>query len=531
VTKSVLEEVAERYFAPKKLTAWDPVRYANTTMNTSLWSEQVCILESVRDNRYTVVPSAHDLGKTFLASVASAAWLGDTDAHPLGEAFVVSTAPTAQQVSAILWREIKKHHKRCNLPGYITMGGQPEWKLDDGELVGYGRKPADYDDTGFQGLHARFVLIIADEAAGIPKQLWDAIDAIATNENARVLAIGNPKAGQTHFRSVCNVGSGWNRIHLDGLRSPNMTEQAVRQYPELHQYMLEQGIPFSTEKVSPLLREHLLSPLWVYERMQRWGVQRSEDGTWSTSPLWEEKVRGQFPTDDDWAVIPLSWVEAAIARWYAYDHSREPRGQRTFAVDVARYGDDENAIADRTGYVVHSVTRFGEVDTMTTANRVRTLLEYPASRAVIDVIGVGAGVYDRLVEQGKNAMTFNSSVKTSAKDSTGEFTFPNTRSAAWWNLRELLDPSAGPTLCLPDNEQMVVDLTAPRFTYATGAKIVVEPKENTHKRLGRSPDSGDAVVMAFWVDRKDPMSIGEGFATQWTDSNEMSLAGFVQGWE
>jgi hypothetical protein len=130
--------------------------------------------------------------------------------------------------------------------------------------VAYGRKPADYDEDSFQGIHARFVLVILDEACGIPGSLWTAAETIATNDGCRVLAIGNPDTPLSQFKRACEPGSGWRVIHVDGLRSPNFTSEVV---PE--------G-----------LRELLLSPTWVEERRADWG----ED-----SALFQSKVRGEFP--------------------------------------------------------------------------------------------------------------------------------------------------------------------------------------------------------------------------------------------
>jgi hypothetical protein len=100
------------------------------------------------------VQSCHDSGKSYVAGLAAAWWV---DTHPHGEAFVVSTAPSYPQVHAILWEEIRKQHRRGKLPGRVLQSD--EWKLDDGTLIGWGRKPSDTDEHGFQGIHRRFVLV------------------------------------------------------------------------------------------------------------------------------------------------------------------------------------------------------------------------------------------------------------------------------------------------------------------------------------------------------------------------------------
>ena len=502
----ILADIANEFFGVPYVR--QPVQWATDKLDVFLWSKQRAIIDSIRDNRYTAAPSCHDSGKSFDAAVASEWWI---DSHPIGEAFVVSTAPSAPQVSAILWREIQKLHRKGELRGVINMGGAPEWKIDK-ELVAYGRKPADYNaDTGFIGIHSLYPLIIVDEASGIPKPLWDAVDSLATNDNARVLAIGNPDDSASHFKTICQPGSGWNIIKIDGLQTPNFTERAVLEVSntegcgDLYAFMVENNIPFATEEIPDDLRPRLLGVRWVAERMKRWGVFKDPDtGLWKTSALWDAKVRADFPTDATEGVIPLGWVEAAIRRWLDFNAAgadpNEIPGVRKFSCDVARFGSDETAIAEKQGHYVVSVERIGHQDTMTTANRLKAKLERHIQSSVnVDVIGVGAGVVDRLRELGMNVMAFNASAKTSRKDKTGEFTFLNTRSAAWWRLRELLDPSDPTTnLMLPPDERLKEDLTAPRWKVAPGAHIVVEPKDQTIRRLGHSPDTGDAVVMLMW---------------------------------
>src|SRR3974390_1360446 len=218
--RALLLGVARDWFNPDDPNADWP----RTRLRAHLWTGQQAVRVSVKRNRYTAVPSAHDVGKSFSAASLACEWI---DTHDLGEAFVVSTAPTSSQVNTILWREIERMHRKAGLAGVITMGRIPEWKVGKAQ-VGYGRKPSDYDETGFQGVHETFLLVIIDEADGIPEQLWHAVDSLATNVNARVLAIGNPNNPQSYFRTICRPGSGWNVIHLDGLTSPNFSEFEVK---------------------------------------------------------------------------------------------------------------------------------------------------------------------------------------------------------------------------------------------------------------------------------------------------------------
>lgn len=510
-------EYAANIFEPEPDYDTDPTTWGRLKLKEFYYSDQRRVLESVRDNRYTAVQSCHNAGKSFIAARIAAKWL---DTHPAGEAFVVSTAPTSAQVSAILWREMQKAHKKGRLPGIITTAGYPQWKID-GEIVGYGRKPADYDQAAFQGIHARYVLIIADEACGVEKGLFDAIDALATNENARVLAIGNPDDPTSHFASICKPDSGWKTIRIDGLRTPNFTRDRVENLRceqcenvgadrTLLQTLMEfENIPYSIEDVPDDLRPMLLSPLWVEERLHRWVGRAVTDEQLSQhaeqSSLFTSKVRGEFPDSDSEGVIPLGWVEKAMQRYRDWEAASSPTpvGRTVIGVDVAREGDDETCIARRSGEITTQIRTYSKVDTVETTGYVTAALSiFPdSSTAIVDAVGVGGGVVDMLRTAGLPIIAFNgaNSAKT-LKDRTGEFGFVNLRAASWWNLREMLDPSRHSTIALPPDEMLKSDLCAPRWKVMQGGKIQIESKDDIKQRLGRSPDKGDAVVMAHWID-------------------------------
>lgn len=528
-------EVAAERFSPVRRYHDDPHGWIHTKLSEFLWDKQQRIVASVKDNRYTAVPSAHDVGKSFVAARAAAWWI---DSHPPGEAFVVSTAPTSAQVSAILWREISKAHRKGNLQGSITTAGYPQWKLEDGEIVGYGRKPAEYSDAAFQGIHARYVLVVIDEASGVSEALFTAVDALVTNEYARVLAIGNPDDPTSHFASICRPDSGWNVIRIDGLRTPNFTRDRIeglichqcraagRESTLVRDLFEAEGLAYTEEVVPDDLRPMLLSPLWVEERLHRWVGRTTEASDISqqaaASSLFTAKVRGQFPTSSSEGVIPLGWVERAMARWRDWSSSKQRTlvGQTTLGVDVAGAGADESCIATRTGLITHQLEKHPQLDTMEVASIVASKLNphLPArdARAVLDVIGIGQGVYDRLRELDYPVEPFIASGSAlGLHDRSGEFGFTTLRSAAWWNMRELLDPSRGYEVLLPDDEMLKADLVSPRWRSLSGGKIKVEAKPDVRKRLGRSTDAGDAVVMAYFSEIGAMDAQGEPSAVDW----------------
>lgn len=520
-----------------------PVTWVKDKLREHMWSAQRTVMRSVLDNRYTAVHSAHDLGKSKVAANIAAWWM---DSHPPGEAFVVSTAPTAAQVSAILWREIGKNHRVGKLKGRVLSAGYPQWKIGS-ELVGYGRKPADYEESAFQGIHARYVLVIIDEAGGVARSLYDSVDALVTNENCRVLAIGNPDNPGSHFASITKPGSDWNVIHLDGLRSPNITKELVigddianPKFPLLAALMRAERVPYSTEVIPHGLRDLLISPLWIEERIRRWAglsatahldYTRAEldalvRSRCEASSLFQAKVRGVFPSGSSEGVIPLGWVQMAVNRWHdwhdnteiaRYENQRPVAipGRTVVGIDVAGGGEDETAFAIRNGNVVRKIDRFRLADTTETVTAATQHLMEPGSMGVVDVIGIGAGVYDMLRKM-KNEGTiaaqvipFNASAATPRKDLIGQFKFRNDRAAAWWHFRELLDPSRGSQICLPDDERLIEELVAVRYEHFVGGVIKIESKDDIRKRLGRSTDSADSVIQSFWIEGLDGKSVGE----------------------
>jgi hypothetical protein len=172
--------------------------------------------EIVVRNRYSAVKASHDVSKSHTVSRLACWWI---DVHPPGEAFVVTTAPTTQ-VEAILWRCIGAAHRKGSLPGRITLDAK--WYVGQA-LVGYERKPANYDHAAFQGIHARYVLVIIDEAGGVPKSIFDAVDALATNIDARVVAVGNTDDPASHFATICKPGSGWRVETISAVDPPAHT--------------------------------------------------------------------------------------------------------------------------------------------------------------------------------------------------------------------------------------------------------------------------------------------------------------------
>ena len=181
-----------------------------------------------------------------------------------------------------------------------------------------------------------------------------------------------------------------------------------------------------------------------------------------------------------------------------------------FGVDVARQGGDLSVCAIRHDFRIIEIDTWSKSDIVESAERVERLHgRHKADAIVIDADGLGAGVFDILKRKELPVIAFHGSSKTDRLDDTQENGFLNLRAYAWWNLRSLLHPTLGMRVVFPKHDSELVaaitgDLCAPKWWIVSGSRIQVEPKDDIRKRLGRSPDIGDALAYCF-VD----MSVGE----------------------
>lgn len=440
----------------------DPVGWARERAGIEVISYQREILESVRDHEQTAVQSCHDIGKSFSAAVTCGWWI---DVHPPGEAFVVTTAPSDKQVKAILWREINRLHSRLGLAGRTNLS---EWYIGK-ELVAFGRKPADHDPAAFQGIHARWVLLVMDEACGIPKELWDAGSSLVANEGSRVLAIGNPDDPVSEFATNCRKDSGWHVIQIGYERTPNFTDE-----------------PISAE-----LKQLLISPQWVASREKKWG---------RTSPLFTSKCLGEFPRDTEFGVVPLSWAEAC--RWLELT----ALGDVEAGIDVGA-GQDRTIIRMRRGPKALESFTFINPDPMQTVGHLALKLkEHRVKRAKIDPIGIGWGIMGRLQElssvQNPTGECVHDAeiipVNFAEKPTEGlEEKFLNKRAEVWWNVGREKSRLKQWDLENVDDD-VINELTMPKFEVMDSrGKVKIEAKKEIKKRLGASPDEADALLLAF----------------------------------
>ena len=446
----------------------DPVRFVTEGLGEDVWSKQVAILESLRDNRRTAVPACHAPGKSHIAARAIAWWVAT---RPGEDVRVVTTATTFRQVRGILWPHIRRIVNAHGLPGEVLT---TEWKIND-MIVADGFSPADHNEAAVQGIHAEHLLIVVDEAGGISNTIGQALEALMTGENTRLLLLGNPPTDKlgSWFERAC-ASDLYNVIPIPAFATPN----------------------FTGEPVGPWAR-NLVDQQWVDEVTAAFG----ED-----SPFVQARVHARFPRTIASAVIPIDWIEAA------QDEARDP-GPIRLGVDVAADGGDEFVVAEADGMtarILHASR--GNANAVEVAGRVLEHIRAAeavhsdrgyreAVRVKIDAIGLGWGVASLLEDWGKEgrhgAVVVAVNVAQAAFDRDK---FANQRAEMWWSARELLQPdgSQGAVLGLQVDRITAMQLAAPSYRANASGRLQIEAKADMSRRGVGSPDRAEAVLLALF---------------------------------
>jgi len=204
--------------------------------------------------------------------------------------------------------------------------------------------------------------------------------------------------------------------------------------------------------------------------------------------------------DDIWQVIPTAWIRAAQDRW-----TPESRPATAGGLDVAHGGLDKTVLSLRAGSWFAPLQRWDGRDTpdgRTAAKLVQPLVSFRFP-LLVDTFGFGADCYGELRSLNIHwAKAHFGNEKTDAKEINGKLGFSNDRAEAVWRMREALDPTNGADLALPPDRKILVDLCS--FKWKQHPKgIAVESKADIIKRIGRSPDDGDAIIMCWFAGYSD----------------------------
>lgn len=432
--------------------AADPVLFASEAFGVTLWDRQAQVVARVATHSRVAVKSGHKSGKSLGAAVLAYWW-----AITRTQGRVVMTSASSRQVRSILWREIKALRRKAKiaLPEVPEMPDHGIQWPDGREIVGFS---TDHPER-MAGISGSEVLFILDEASGIAEPIFEAIEGNRAG-GARIVMFSNPtQTSGTFFDAFNSKREFWQTIHISSEETPNVVSGRV-------------------------LVPGLATREWVQEKRLEWG----ED-----SPLYQVRVRGDFPSQADNSVIPLSLVESAGLRW----EDTLAEGRLELGVDVARFGDDDSAIAVRRGKKILEIATRSGFDEPAVAGLVLDIARRHRIKGEqkplvkVDSCGVGLGVLS-ILKQSDDIEVIGVSA---ADPADAEEEFPNLRSQLWFSLSQWLAEGGA----IPEDARLETEMVAPKYGFDARGRRVVEKKEDFKRRLGRSPDRADAAALAVYT--------------------------------
>lgn len=456
--------------------------WAEYMLGATLWSKQKEVVKAVQENKSVAVKAGHGVGKSFLVALLICHWV-DTR-YP--ECFVASTAPSQAQIGAIVWREIRnfkslieKRHKDGlidhKLPGYIT--SLNEWKSDDGTMIGFGRRPPEQkEESAVQGIHAKYVLAVGDEACGLSEAMIDALSNITSNATSRRILIGNPTNPGSHFGRVFREDTGaWSLHTISVLDSPHFTDEG-------------KTLPAS-------VMDSLTGTEYVEDKKKEYG----ED-----SPRYKARVLGEFAYDLGDTLIKET--DLAIARDVAVFVPNDV--YIVLGCDIARMGADKSVIyKSERGFrqvdndvsadpvqKLELIDSWDDARTTESANRIhKWAVDVGANEVRVDGSGIGGGVLDVLLAR--------DDVNYTIIDMNSNGTSPDRRKwhnsrAYWWDTMRSYIRNAEVSINSSD-ERLQDELMSVEYKFnAQSGGLLIESKDDMKKRGQKSPDFADAAIYA-----------------------------------
>ena len=364
---------------------------------------------------------------------------------------VPATAPTSHQLHDVLWAELSKWLSALGktlpqIASQFKINSDRFYLLEKPqESFAVCRTARPENPEALQGFHADNILFLIDEASGVCQKVFEVAEGALSTEGAFVLMMSNPTRQEGYFyESHHKDREHWSALHWDGTKSP------------------------------------LVSKTYIDNMRKKYGEE---------SPIYQVRVRGNFCAAED-GVIPLALCEAAQLRTNEINKS----APIIWGVDVARYGTDSSCLAIRQGNRQLALCEewYG-LSTMQLAGKIRkkyneTPDDQKPKAISIDVIGIGAGVYDRLKELNLPVNEVN------VADASSDDHYSKLRDELWYKCKDWLEL---PDSVLMDDEGLVGELSTPRYSILSNGRLKVESKDELKARQVASPNRADAFNLTF----------------------------------
>lgn len=415
------------------------------------------------------VASGHGIGKTALISMLLSWGLTTCE-----DARATITANTKAQLDTKTVPEVTKWFRRAINSHWFDVAAT-SIRIKDAKSAKTWRADftpwSEQNPDAFAGLHnnGKRILLVFDEASGIPPVIWETAEGAMTDEDCEIIwvAFGNPLRKEGRFYDCFGKHKHrWKTFQIDA-RNVEGTNKA---------------------------------------QIAKWREDWGED-----SDFFKVRVRGEFPSSSSSQFIDSDMV-AAARKYKAQGFEQLPK---VLSVDVARFGDDQTVMGWRQGRKFAILKKFRGLDTVQVAERViQFYREAQYSAIVVDGDGLGAGVVDQIKHRGfgKNLFEFHGAEK--ANDFSK---YSNRRTEIWGEMRDWLKHGAE----IPDEAEIETDLCGPDYYFNKANQIQLESKDDMKARGLASPDVGDCLAMTFAVTLKKqdkPRDYGYAFSgsgTSW----------------
>lgn len=455
----VFIDFVERYGPPAGEEG--PVLFVREVFGVEPDKWQEAVLRAYgRGERRISIASCHGPGKTAVVSWCS--WHQLATRYPQN---TKATAPSGGQLEDGLLKEMNKWASK--LPPEIRdlfeiTKRRIELKQAPSMSFFAARTARAEKPEALQGLHEDegYILLIADEASAVPEPVFEAAAGSMSGARATTILISNPtRSSGLFFDTHHKLKDMWFTIRVS-------YEDSTR-----------------------------VDPDFVEDIARRYGRK---------STAFRVRCLGLFPLSDEDTVIPWEYVDSARGRNVEIDR----KAARVWGLDVARFGGDKNALVVRAGRGIPEPPEYWDgLDLMQTASRVKdkwdTTPEAERPQFIlVDVIGLGAGVVDRLRQLGLPVRAVNVSEASVVKER-----FMNKKAELWWDAREWFGarecsiPAKVPGVDerVDPMELLCQELIAPKYEFLPSGKIKIESKEDLKRRVGYSPDIAEALILTFAV--------------------------------
>jgi hypothetical protein len=371
----------------------------------------------------------------------------------------INTANTEDQLKSKTWAELGKWHTMSiNVHWFdkLALSLRPapwfehalknQLKIDTGYYYSIAQLWSEEKPDAFAGAHnMNGMLVVFDEASGIPRPIWTVTEGFFTEPIADrfwfVFSNGRRNTGQ-FFECFHKDRNYWRGTHIDSRTVEGVDKNKLQ------------------------------------EIVDKYGEDSDEARI---------EVKGMFPRQGDQQFISRDIVENAESRAV----EKDAYAPLIMGVDPARYGSDCTVIRFRQGRDARSIpaiTMKG-ADNMQVANTVASWITKCNPDAVCIDVGNGSGIIDRLREMGFKVH------EVAFGKSSPEQEWANFRTYMWAQMREWLGGG-----CIDAHMELRTDLTAPEYRFMSGSdKLRLETKEELKARGFASPDHGDALALTFAI--------------------------------